>query len=147
MKAGAVVAIFFGAIAGIALTLHLTAMKTLSSFEPPSTITQREIRINDAVVFQSASHDPTRFVTFIEAVTDKKGTAPLTACQEEMVLGDKSYKSSLRKEFGAGDSQLVMSFLIFAPRTAYQKDAKFRLVCRTAVTDWQAVKLPELTFR
>ena len=34
MKTGAVVAIFFGAIAGIALTLHLTAMKTLSSFEP-----------------------------------------------------------------------------------------------------------------
>ena len=147
MKTGAVVAVVFGAIAGITLTLYLTAMKTTSSSEPPSAITQREIRVNDAVVFQGAGHDPTRFVTFIEAVTDKKGTAPLTGCQEEMALGDKSYKSSFQKEFGAGNSRPVMSFLIFAPRTAYQKDAKFRLVCRTAVTEWKAIKLPDLTFQ
>lgn len=146
MKTGAIVAVVFGAIVGIALTLFLTA-KTTSSPDPPSTITQQEIRINDAVVFQGAGHDPTRFVTFIEAVTDKKGTVPLTGCQEEMALGEESYKSSFRKEFGAGESQPVMSFLIFAPRTAFQKDAKFRLVCRTAVTEWKAVKLPNLTFR
>src|SRR3954462_9219744 len=102
MKTGAVVAVVFGAIAGITLTLYLTAMKTTSSSEPPSAITQREIRVNDAVVFQGAGHDSTRFVTFIEAVTDKKGTTPLTGCQEEMALGDKSYKSSFQKEFGAG---------------------------------------------
>lgn len=52
----------------------------------------------------------------LEAVTDKKGIAPLAERQAEMLLGNKSYNNSLRREFAAGDGQLVMSFLIFAPR-------------------------------
>lgn len=151
MKIGAAVVISFVVVAGTALILYLdtivTAVKKLNSAEPPSSIVQREVRIRDAVVFQGASHDQTKFVAFVETVAKKKGAAPLTGCQEEMLLGDKLYKSSLRKEFGKGESQSVITILIRAPRTVYRKDAKVRLVCKTTATDWQAVELPELTFR
>ena len=41
----------------------------------------------------------------VEAVTEKRGAAPLQECQEELLLINKLYKSSVRKEFDAGDSQ------------------------------------------
>jgi len=64
-----------------------------------------------------------------------------------LLLINKSYKSSVRKEFGAGDSQSEISMLVFAPRDMYRKEAKVRMVCKTTTTDWYPVELPELKHR
>jgi hypothetical protein len=85
-----------------------------------------------------------KFVAFIEAITEKKGAAPLQECQEELLLINKSYKSAARKEFGAGDSDSAISILVFAPRDMYRKEANVRMVCKTTSTDWYPVELPEL---
>ena len=137
MRKGAIVVFVVVAVIGAAiLALRWLNFPDTSS----STITQREVRIKDAVVF----HNSSKFVAFVEAITEKRGAAPLQECQEELLLINKSYKSSVRKEFGAGDSQSVISILVSAPRDMYRKEAKVRMVCKTTATDWYPVELPEL---
>ena len=141
MRKGAIVVFVVVALIGAAII----ALRRLNFPDTSSsTITQREVRIKDAVVFHNTSPDSSKFVDFVEAVTEKRGAAPLQECQEELLLINKSYKSSVRKEFGAGDSQSVISVLVFAPRDMYRKEAKVRMVCKTIATDWYPVELPDL---
>jgi hypothetical protein len=140
VRKGAVVVFAVVAVIGGALF----ALRHLYLPDTSSTITQREVHIRDAVVFQGPSHDSSRFVVFVEAVTEKKGAGPLQDCQEELLLANKSYKSSVRKEFSAGDSQSSTSILVFVPQSMYRKAAKVRMVCKTTATDWYPVELPEL---
>ena len=144
MRKGAIVVFVVVAVIGAAiLALRRLNFPDTSS----STITQREVRVKDAVVFHNPPHDSSKFIAFVEAAAEKRGAAPLQECQEELLLIDKSYKSSARKEFGAGDSHSAISVLVFAPRDMYRKDAKVRLVCKTTATDWYPVELPELKHR
>lgn len=136
--------VIFIVVAGVAvLALRLLNLPGTSS----PTISLREVRIKDALVFHNAPHDSSKFVVFVEAEAEKRGAAPLQECQEELLLIDKVYKSAVRKEFGAGDSQSSISVLVFAPRDIYRKEAKIRMVCKTTATDWYPVELPALKYR
>ena len=143
VKKGAVFILAVAAIVGAAIL----ALLPRHSVNTSSKITQREVRVKDAVIFNGPSHDSSRFVVFVEAVTEKRGADPLQDCQEELLLANNYYKSSVRKEFAAGDSQSLTSILIFAPRSMYRKEAKVRMVCKTTATDWYSVELPELKFQ
>lgn len=127
-----------------ALVVGALALYSTGSPEPPSTISQREVRIKDAAVFHGPSHDTSKFVAFVEAVIEKKGPAPLQECRMQLLLVDQSFSSNRRKEFGPGDSDSALSILIFAPRDMYRKAGKVRMACKTALTDWYPVELPDL---
>jgi hypothetical protein len=134
---GAIAVFLCALIAGLALY-------SPKSPEPSSTISLREVRIKDAAVFHGPSHDTSKFVAFVEAVIKKTGSAPMQECRMELFLVDQSFLSSRRREFGPGDSDSVVSILIFVPRGMYRKAGNVRMVCKTGVTDLYPVELPDL---
>ena len=67
MRKGAIVAFVVVAVIGAAIfAVRRQNFPDTSS----STITQRDVRIKDAVVFHNPTHDSSKFVAFVEAVRE-----------------------------------------------------------------------------